>query len=142
MNGASSVKFLTAICSAGFLVSGCGYSPSWVAGQCERRVEASVDSHALQDWATNLLNQYSITKTNYGGPFPLYPPLKNIWDQAPPTVGLLGGDTQGEEFVCVIWGAAAGHWGLSIGRPSFVPSIPERGGRMWKPGIYFWRDFH
>ena len=141
MNSADSAN-LFAVCFAALVVSGCGYSPSHMASQCERRVEASVDPVALQTWATNLLDQYSVTKTNYGGPFPLYPPLRNIWDKGSPNVGILGGDTQGEEFVCVIWGAAAGHWGLSIGKPRFVPSIAERRGRMWKPGIYFWRDFH
>jgi hypothetical protein len=135
-------KFFIAIWFAALLATGCGQTPSRMASDCERRVETRVDPVALQAWATNLLDQYSITKTNYGGPFPLYPPLKKIWDQAPPTVGILGGDTQGGEFVCVIWGSAAGHWGLSIGKPSFVPSIPQRAGRMWKTGIYFWRDFH
>jgi hypothetical protein len=142
MSLATAAKSLLAIWVAALLVTGCGHSPSRMASDCERRVEARVDPVAVQAWATNLLDQYSITKTNYGGPFPLYPPLRNIWDQAPPSVAILGGDTQGEEFVCVIWGSAAGHWGLSIGKPGFAPSIPQRGGRVWKPGIYFWRDFH
>jgi hypothetical protein len=125
------------------LLAGCdGYSSGSIAARCERRIEATVDPVALQSWAMNLLATYSIVKTNYGGPFAPYPGLKNIWEDAPPSVCILGGDTQGEEFVCVIWGAAAGRWGLSIGKPAFVPSMPARGGRMWKPGIYFWRDPH
>lgn len=142
MTVAHPARFLLAACFTACFVSGCIRSPSREAAKCERRVEAAVDAVALQAWATNLLDRYSLAKTNYGGPFPVYAPLKNIWDDAPPSVTIQGGGDQGEEFVYVFWGAAAGHWGLSIGKPSFVPSSRERGGRMWKPGVYFWRDFH
>ena len=142
MRRSALLKVLLGSGVAGLLITGCYYDVNYIAGRCERRVEKTVDPAALQVWATNLLDHYAITKTNYGGPFPAFPALKHIWDEAPPSVCILGGDNQGEEFVCVIWGSAAGHWGMSIGKLSFIPVIPERGGRMWKSGVYFWRDPH
>src|SRR4051812_11067422 len=114
MSLARSAKFLLAVSFASCLLLGCSHGPGYIAGHCERRVEATTDPVALQAWATDLLDRYSLAKTNYGGPFSVYPPLNSVWDQAPPSVAILGGDGQGDEFVCVIWGAAPGHWGLSI----------------------------
>src|SRR5438477_2038860 len=65
-----------------------------IAAKCERRIEATVDPASLQAWAERLLREYSSAKTNYGGHFPPLPVLKNIWDKAPPTVCILGGDDQ------------------------------------------------
>lgn len=113
-----------------------------IAKRCEIRVEATVDPTALQDWATNLLSHYSVAKTNYGGPFPPFPALAGIWEGGRPSAFILGGDHGEEEFVCISWGASAGHWGLSVGRQSFIPLIPEHGKQLWKPGIYFWHQFH
>ena len=117
-------------------------NPHYIAAKCERRVEASIDPATLRSWATNLLARYPAAKTNYGGPFPAMPGLKKIWEKSGPSVSILGGDAYEEEFVFVAWGAAAGHCGLSIGSPSFKPYIPEHGSRMWKPSVYFWRNFH
>jgi hypothetical protein len=114
----------------------------YIATKCERRIEKTADPLALQAWATNLLDHYSISKTNYGGPFPPFPALANVWERDGPITFILGGDGQEESFVCISWGAAAGHWGVSVGQPSFVPLIPEHGSRMWKPGIYFWQQLH
>ena len=113
-----------------------------IAAKCQRRVEETVDPAALQAWAADLLDRYAAGKTNYGGPFPPFPPLAHVWERDAPSTFILGGDSGEESFVCVSWGAAAGHWGLSVGKPTFVPSIPAHGSKMWKPGIYFWQQLH
>src|SRR6266496_810517 len=100
---------------------------SHIAENCERRVEATIDPVTLQAWATNLLDHYSLAKTNYGGPFPSFTALGGVWEGGRPSTFILGGEGGEEEFVCISWGAAAGHWGISVGRPNFVPSIPSHG---------------
>jgi hypothetical protein len=113
----------------------------YVISKCERRIVKTIDPSALQAWATNLLDHYPIGRTNYNGPFRPMAGLEKIWE-VPPSVCILGGQQGEEPFVCIRWGAAAGHWGLSVGSASFVPHIPEDRSKIWKPGVYFWQDLH
>ena len=114
-----------------------------IADQCERRVEQTIDPGALQLWATNLLQQYPPGRTNYVGPFILPAGLSNVWAQGQPSVYLREANNGEQQYVYVFWGSGVlGHWGLSIGSPTFVPANPGNGSRLWKPGVYFWRDPH
>ena len=113
----------------------------FIASKCEHRVEQGVDPGNLQSWATNMLALYSVGHTNYMGPFDAPTGLNAIWRRSPPSVYIKGGYGGEAPYVFIFWGAAAGHWGLSIGRTNFVPAISAYGGRMWKPGIYFWEQF-
>jgi hypothetical protein len=117
-------------------------NPKFIARKCERRVETSVNPDALRSWSTNLLANHKVGQTNFMGPFDAPASLVSIWGASPPSVYIRGGYGGEEPFVFISWGAAAGHWGLSVGSPSFVPSSPTTGSRRWKPGIYFWEQYH
>ncbi len=114
-----------------------------IADQCEQRIERTIDPATLQSWATNLLQQYPPGRTNYTGPFVLPVGLGDVWEQGKPSVYLREATNGEEEYVYVFWGSGVlGHWGLSVGSTTFVPMNPKSGTRMWKPGIYYWRDPH
>ena len=111
-----------------------------IASKCESQVRETIDPNALQTWATNLLAAYTPGATNWG--IPPYPGLAHIWKD-PPSVYISVAVDREESFVCVRWGGGTvGHWGIAIGRASFVPEIPEHGSQLWIPGVYFWRNFH
>ena len=136
-----------------FAAIACGYgafywfnsnlNPHYIAARCELRIEQTIDPAALQSWATNLLAAHPEGSTYDNGKFRAFPGLNKIWEKDGPSgVSIQGGGKEEERFVFVTWGDAGGHWGLSIGATSFAPYIPEHGSRMWKPGIFFWRNFH
>jgi hypothetical protein len=146
------IRFLTILVTLTVVVV-CGYAAlQWfrshldsgsIADQCERRIEKTIDPTMLQSWATHLLQQYPPGRTNFAGPFALPTGLANVWEQGKPSVYLREATNGEEEYVYVFWGSGVlGHWGLSVGSPTFVPKNPKSGTRMWKPGIYFWRDPH
>lgn len=132
---------------------GCGYgviqwfnenmNPRYIATKCERRIEETIDPAALQSWATNLLANHPDGSNYENGALRAFPGLKKIWKKGGPSgVSIQGGGREEDRFVFITWGDAGGHWGLSVGPTSFVPYIPQHGSRMWKPGVYFWRNFH
>jgi hypothetical protein len=117
-------------------------NPRLIAGKCETRIKQSVDPGALQEWATKLLAQYPVGRTNNAGPFDAPSYLIGIWPKGPPDVYLKGGYRGEEPYVYVFWGGGAiGHWGLSVGSRTFVPMNSGYSVRQWKPGVYFFEDF-
>lgn len=130
-----------------------GYAAYWwfqnelnsehIAEQCEHRIEQMVDPYALQSWATNLLHTQPLGGTNFSGTFPAPASLQQIWKHRGPSVYIREASEGEEQYVYIFLGSGVlGHWGVSVGSPSFVPARPSYGSRMWKPGIYFWRDCH
>ena len=130
------------------LATGCvlwldrSFNPQSVAMRCERKIQEKVDPIALQSWATNLLQQYAPERTNYAGPFVAPVSLQSIWHRSGPSVYIRGGYHDEAPYVFISWGAAGGHWGLSVGSPTFVPANPSDGTRKWREGIYFWEQLH
>ena len=137
-------KIATAGLACGCIIASCMQymDPAKEAEDCQSRIEKEVDPGPLQNWATNLLATYSLARTNYNGPFPLPSILKRRCGGTLPSISTQGADGREEAFVYVVWGAAVGHWGISVGSPTFTPAMPEHGDRPWKPGIYFWKDLH
>lgn len=117
-------------------------NPQYIAATCERRTESGVDPEVVRAWATNLLKQYAVGSTNYMGPFDPPVNLCGIWKRSRPSAFIRGGYDYEEPYMFVVWGAAAGHWGLSVGSPTFVPPDASQGDRLWRRGIYFWRQPH
>ena len=131
---------------------------NYIADRCERKIERRCDPRVLQSWATNLIMRVSLGETNSrvdlvgkavsvdlpnGNSMRVTLPqgLDGIWRHRPAVVlrEARGGE---EAYVLLLWGGGMlGHWGMSIGSPSFVPAQWDRQGRQWKPGIYFWREY-
>src|SRR5882724_12198935 len=89
-------------------------SPS-TASECERDIREKIDSAELQSWATNLLAQYPVGRTNYNGPFDHPKYLTRVCKRSP-SVYIQGGYDGEESYVRVFWGGGGiGHWGLEIG---------------------------
>jgi hypothetical protein len=136
------LSFIGVCCCGGYLWLISKMNPRYVASGCESRIRRSVDPESLRAWATNLLARYPIGRTNYMGPFDPPPSLDHIWERGRPSVYIRGGYHDEEAFVFISWGAAAGHWGLSVGSPTFTPLDTSNGDKAWKAGIYFWHQFH
>ena len=92
----------------------------------EARVRQSVNPDQLQEWAVNFLQTDSSSDIHV---FPAYIESlsgRHHWGVVCPRT-----------YVSIFWGGGlGGHWGLHIGSTNFV----ESGHKIWRPGIYFWRD--
>ena len=130
---------------------------NYIAAHCERTVERKCDPLALQAWALKLMavpNGFSngpvqIEKQPYvetNAPiFAALPPgLYGVWKHQYSPHVLIRDARDGEEgYIYLFWGSGMlGHWGMSIGSPTFVPAPSVDKMRLWKPGVYFWRDCH
>jgi len=128
---------------------------NYQAAQCERRVERRFKPQALQSWATNLMAlpngfsngpvciyRHSDRETNAPIYTNLPPGLYGIWNhQNRPYVSIREARAGKEGYVYLFWGSGIlGHWGMSIGSPTFVPARTSDKMRLWEPGVYFWRD--
>jgi hypothetical protein len=130
---------------------------NYIAGHCERTVERKCDPLALQVWAVKLMavpNGFSngpveidrqpYVKTNAPIFTDLPAGLYGVWKhQYSPYVSIREARDGAEGYVYLFWGSGVlGHWGMSIGSPTFVPVPSGDKMRLWKPGVYFWRDCH
>jgi hypothetical protein len=117
-------------------------NPSVTAKECEQRISKKIDVVVLQAWATNLLIQYPVGRTNYAGPFQVPEYLTSVCPGRKPSVYIQGGYYGEESYVRVFWGGGGiGHWGLEIGTPTFIPRRSEETITEWKPGVCFFEDF-
>jgi hypothetical protein len=152
-------RVFATVCILGTLVLSVGYwfrteaSSVYNAQQCETRIEQRCDPLVLQAWATNLLtapNGYSngpvqIWRDTSDPIFVELPPgLHDVWKKGRiPSVSIRDARNEEEAYIYLFWGSGMlGHWGMSIGSPTFVPGPSGDKMRMWKPGVYFWRDCH
>ena len=130
---------------------------NYIATHCERTVERKCDPLALQEWAVKLMaapngfsngpvriHQEPYVETNAPIYAALPPGLYGVWKhQYSPHVSTVVPTGGGEPSVYLFWGSGVlGHWGMSIGSPTFVPAQSGDKMRLWKPGVYFWRDCH
>jgi hypothetical protein len=131
------------------------WDTNYIADHCEYRIERNCDPLVLQAWAAKLITapngfsngpvrtyRHPYIETN--GPIFVDLPrgLYGVWrPENVPYLAIIGAQGGKEGFVDVVWGSGIlGHWGLSIGSTTYVPAPVHKKMRLWKPGIYFFRD--
>jgi hypothetical protein len=118
------------------------WNSHYIAAKCEQRVKAECTPVILQSWATNLLGHAQDFTNSESSGIPIPRELQNIWKYQP-SVFIREARGTSEAYVYLFWGSGVlGHWGLSIGSPTFAPADWDRQGVQWQPGVYFWRDCH
>jgi hypothetical protein len=130
---------------------------NYIATYCERAIERNCDPLALQAWAVKVatlpngfsdgpvrIHQQPYVETNAPIFAALPHGLYGVWKhQYSPHVSVVEPTGGGERFVYLFWGSGVlGHWGMTIGSPAFVAPPSGDKMRLWKPGVYFWRDCH
>jgi hypothetical protein len=117
-------------------------SPAYNANECERNIRARINPDTLRSWALQYIQKEA---TNALVRDHSLRELGTIWDKGPPWAGVFH-DEGVEPYVEVGWGGGGiGHWGLWVGSTNFI--LPENyhfetTRHLWKPGIYFWENFH
>ena len=130
---------------------------NYIAEHCERTVERKCDPAELQAWAVKLM---SLPVGASNGPIEVHRQvyvepnsrtyvdvphgLYGVWKhQYSPHVSIRDATEREEGYIYLGWGSGVlGHWGLAIGSSTFVPAPSGDKMRLWKPGVYFWRDLH
>ena len=136
------VGCLVTICAlfAGFYWLQNNFNSDYIAAKCEQRVKAECSPVLLQSWATNLLAHAQDFTNSQSSAIPIPRELQGIWKHRP-SVYIREARGASDAYVYLYWGSGVlGHWGLSVGSPTFVSAQWDQQGAQWKPGIYFWRD--
>lgn len=107
----------------------------------EAKIRREVNPTNLQAWAEGLLHRYSasnVADVTYRVPvLPDYIERLSTRHHSGVVVPRPSGQ---DAFVRIIWGGGMlGLWGLHIGSTNFVDPYTES--EVWRPGIYFWRDY-
>lgn len=109
----------------------------------EQTVRTQIDPGALQSWATNLLTRYAASNTvdselvSYQVK-DLPSNVRNL-SKLYPSAFLFSNPSLDQAYIRIAWGSGfRGHWGIHVGATNFVDPDPES--KVWKPGIYFWRQ--
>jgi hypothetical protein len=114
-------------------------------GAFEVSIRAQVDPAKLQEWATNLLVTYSSSNivdwdTRSFEIRNLPVDVRRVSPQSP-IAFLFYNPALDKAFIRIGWGSGGqGHWGLDVGAVAFVDPYGDQA-QLWKPGIYFWRQY-
>src|ERR1041385_4014380 len=135
------IKFLAGCCViCGILLGGFYWlqnncNSNYIAAKCEQKIKSRCNPLALQSWATNLVANSARFTNALSSSIPVSEELKQIWKHRP-SVFIREPRNDSEGYVYLAWGSGVlGHWGLSIGSPTFVPAQWDRQGVQWQPGI-------
>jgi hypothetical protein len=107
----------------------------------ESKIRHEVNPTNLQSWAEGVLRQYAASNatdvTYEVRALPDY--IERLSSRHHFSMVNPGPSAQGA-FIRIIWGSGMrGHWGLHVGSTNFVDS--SRSSELWRPGLYFWRDY-
>jgi hypothetical protein len=120
-----------------FLTS-CGWGTEFKAFQ--QQVKMGVNPQELQDWAAPMLDGRDATQHELKVE-DLPSSVRKIGQSGPEMVFLENDPDSEKSCVVIFWGGGFGHWGLMVGKKSFITSDAKTSAVVrWIDGVYFFHE--